>query len=98
VVHSGAFGAPNVKALFFMLGLDRCGFHKKRTGTHYAELMFLHPVGSAGHIVHSGVSGHETLMHYFSCSVWPGAVSIKSVSGHVTLNLCFCIRWDLRVT
>jgi hypothetical protein len=29
------------------------------------------------------------LMHYSSCSVWPGAVSIKSILGHITLNLCF---------
>jgi hypothetical protein len=28
-------------------------------------------------------------MHYSSCSVWPGAVSIKIISGHITLNLCF---------
>jgi hypothetical protein len=35
-------------------------------------------------------------MHYFSCSGRPGAVSIKSMMGHVTLNLCFYIRWDLR--
>jgi hypothetical protein len=33
-----------------------CGFRKKHPGTCHAKLMFLHPVGSVGHIVHSGVS------------------------------------------
>jgi hypothetical protein len=37
-------------------------------------------------------------MHYFSCSGGPSAVSIKIASGHITPNLCFCIRWYLRVT
>jgi hypothetical protein len=31
-------------------------------------------------------------MHYFPCSGGPSAVSMKSSLGHITLNLCFCIR------
>jgi hypothetical protein len=46
----------NVDALFFMLQRDRYGFDKKRFRTHYAELVFLHPLGSVGHVVHSGAS------------------------------------------
>jgi hypothetical protein len=80
-----------------MLRWARCGFHKKRVGTRYAKLVFLHPVGSAGHVVHSGASRHETSTNYFSFLGGPGAVYIKSAIGHVTPNLSFCIWWDMRV-
>jgi hypothetical protein len=42
--------------LFFMLRWDRYGSDKKHAFSPYAELVFLHPVGSVGHVVHSGAS------------------------------------------
>jgi hypothetical protein len=90
VVHSGASRVQNVDALFFMLGWDRCGLHKMRTGTHYAELVFLNLVGSMGDIVHSGVSGAWNINTLFLCSCGPVRFHKKHV-GHVTRNLCFCI-------
>jgi hypothetical protein len=97
VVHSGVFEARNVKALFFMLWWDWYGFDKKCTRTHYIEIVFLHLVGSTGHVVHSGKSGARNV-GYFSFSGGLEVVSLKSTSGHVMPNLCFCISWELRVT
>jgi hypothetical protein len=53
VVYSGASGARNMIALFFILVWDGYGFNKMRVGRCYVELVFLHPVGSVGHVVHS---------------------------------------------
>jgi hypothetical protein len=80
-----------------MLGWDQYRFDKKSIVTRYVELLFLHPVGSVGHVVHFGTSGRESLTHYFLCSGGTGTDLTKSISGHVMPNLCFCIRWDLRV-
>jgi hypothetical protein len=40
---------------------------KTISGTHYVKLVFLHSVGSMGHIVHFSSPGHETSAHYLSC-------------------------------
>jgi hypothetical protein len=56
-VNSGASEPQKIDAQFFMLGWDQYGFYKKHAGTRYAELVFLHSVGSADHVVHSGASG-----------------------------------------
>jgi hypothetical protein len=48
--------------------------------------------------VFAGVDVHIMLPHYFSRSCGPGADPIKSTLGHVTSNLCFCIRCDMWIT
>jgi hypothetical protein len=53
-----------------MLGWDQYGFDKKCAGTRCAELMFLHPVGSAGLVVHSGASGAQNGDAPFFMLVW----------------------------
>jgi hypothetical protein len=98
VVHSCASGARNVDALFFMLRWDLYEFDKKYVGTRYVELVFLHLVGSEGHVVLLVRLGRETETHYFSWSGGPSVVFLKSAFGHVMLNLCFRIRWDMRAT
>jgi hypothetical protein len=54
-----------------MLGWDRYGFDKKCTGAHYTDLVFLHPIGPAGHIVHSCTYGEQNINALFHARVGP---------------------------
>jgi hypothetical protein len=56
--------------LFFIIRWDRYGFDKKRTGTRYIELVFLHPVGSTGHVVDSGTSEARNMIALFLMLGW----------------------------
>jgi hypothetical protein len=50
-------GPQNGDAIFFLLRWDQYRFNKKCARTCYTELVFSHPVGYVGHIVHSGAPG-----------------------------------------
>jgi hypothetical protein len=54
VVHFGASGHETSMHDFSCLGGTIYGFNKNLTATRYTELLFLHLVGSACHVVHSG--------------------------------------------
>jgi hypothetical protein len=49
-------GAWNVVALYFMVRCRWCGFHQNCDRTRCTKLLFLHLVGSKGHVVCSGGS------------------------------------------
>jgi hypothetical protein len=72
-VHFGVFKPQNAHTVFFMLMCARYGFHKKCVGTSYVEVVFLHPVGSAGHVMHSGAYGArnvEVLFFMLGCDFY----------------------------
>jgi hypothetical protein len=53
-----------------MLGWAQCSFHKKRVETRCAELLFLHPFGSVGQIVHSKASETQNINALFFMLRW----------------------------
>jgi hypothetical protein len=57
-VQSGLSG-HEMSMHFFHARQDRYRFDKECIRTCHAELVFLHPMGSAGHVVHSGESGRN---------------------------------------
>jgi hypothetical protein len=89
VLHSCASGASNVDALFFMLRWIKCSFNKYRAGTRHAELVFLHPKGSAGHIVHSGSSGARIVDGLFFMLRWAWYGLYKQCTGTLRRTYIF---------
>jgi hypothetical protein len=81
-----------------MFGWKQYRFHKKHARTRYAKIMFLHPVGSVGHVVHSGAFGLQNIDTLFVMLGWDRYRFNKNASGHVMPYLCFLIRWNLWVT
>jgi hypothetical protein len=47
-----------------------CDYHKKRARTRYSKHVFLHPVGSAGHVVHSGSPEPQNINELFFMLGW----------------------------
>ena len=72
-----------------MLGWDRYEIHKKRIGTDYDELVFLQPVGSAGHVVHSGASAARNIGALFFMLGWAWCGFQKKRAGKCYAKLVF---------
>jgi hypothetical protein len=98
VVHYDASDVRNINTLFFILLWYGYRFQKKCTRTHYAELLYLHPVGSVAQVVHCGASEARNVDALFFLLGWDRYGSHNNASGHLTPNLYFCIRCYLRVT
>jgi hypothetical protein len=75
--------------LYLILGLDHYGFDKKRIWRRYAKLVFLHPVGSVGHVVHSGASGVQNGSALFFMLGWDQYTFHKKCTGTRYAELVF---------
>jgi hypothetical protein len=96
VFHSDSFGCETLMHYFSCsggLGVAQCNFRKKCPGTHYAQLVFLHLVGSAGHVVHSGASGPLNIDALFFKLRWAWCSFHKKCASLITSNLSFASVW-----
>jgi hypothetical protein len=74
-----------MSTLYFLFSGGPNAVSIKSVKSRYAELVFLHLVGSAGHVLHFGASVVRNIDAFIIGR--PSAVSIKSTLGHVMLNL-----------
>jgi hypothetical protein len=72
-----------------MLVWDLYGFDRKHVGASYAKLVFLHPVGSVGHVVHSGASGVQNVNALFLMLGWDQYRFHKKCAGTRYAELMF---------
>jgi hypothetical protein len=79
-----------------MLVWDECGFQKKCAETHHAKLVFCIRWDLWVSLCIALRPTRNTSMHYFSFSFGTGSDFTKSVTGHVTLNLHFCIWYGFQ--
>jgi hypothetical protein len=72
-----------------MLRWDRYRFNKKHVETHCVELVFSHLVGSAGHVVHSVVSGARNVIALYFKLGWARCSFHKNCAGIRYAKLVF---------
>jgi hypothetical protein len=87
-------GAKHRCSIFHAL-VGRYRFYKMSVGTRYAEHVFLHPVGYAGHVVHFGASGELNGHALFFMLGWDQYGLHKTRIRTRYAELVFCILWDL---
>jgi hypothetical protein len=96
--HKKRVRGSKFETLFFVLRLVRCGFHNQRDRTCYSELVFLHPVGSLGHVVHFSASRARDVDALFFMPGWARCGFHRKRARTRYVEVEFCIQWDLRVT
>jgi hypothetical protein len=72
-----------------MLGWDRYGFNKKRARTSYADLVFLHVMGSMGDVGQSDVSRVRNVTVLFFMLGWDPYGFDKKHAGTCYADLVF---------
>jgi hypothetical protein len=81
-----------------MPGWDQYGYDKKRAGTHYAKIVFFHPVGSTGDVEQSGASGVRNVDALFFKLGWAWCGFHKKHAETCYAELVFLHPVDMWVT